>query len=212
VKHGPIVIPISLALATSLAIVPSPAVAGRLHGGSDAGGHVMGGGRPFVSHPFVHRPFFGSPFFPHRFFGPFVPFGVIASPVVVFAPQPGPYAPPAYDGSSIYDDPPPAYSPPARGTVSLAPPPPNVIQYPTGRYELRGDGMNTPYTWVWIPNLPPPPPAGPSADTSAPGAPSPAGRSELYRWTDAEGVVHWTDRWDAVPEEYRKQAKKIRPS
>jgi hypothetical protein len=36
----------------------------------------------------------------------------------------------------------------------------NVVQYPHGRYELRGDGVRTPYQWVWIPNPPPPPPGG----------------------------------------------------
>jgi hypothetical protein len=40
----------------------------------------------------------------------------------------------------------------------------NVVQYPHGRYELRGDGVYTAYQWVWIPNIavvppaPPPPP------------------------------------------------------
>ena len=46
-----------------------------------------------------------------------------------------------------------------------APPPPpshpTVVQYPHGRYELRGDGVQTAYQWVWIPNAPPPPPAAP---------------------------------------------------
>lgn len=37
----------------------------------------------------------------------------------------------------------------------------NVVQYPHGRYELRGDGISTAYRWVWIPNPPPPPPAAP---------------------------------------------------
>src|SRR5712691_5540091 len=35
-----------------------------------------------------------------------------------------------------------------------------VVQYPHGRYQLYGDGIQTPYQWVWIPN-PPPPPAAP---------------------------------------------------
>ena len=33
-----------------------------------------------------------------------------------------------------------------------------VIQYPHGRYELYGDGVQTAYRWVWIPNAPAPPP------------------------------------------------------
>ncbi len=40
---------------------------------------------------------------------------------------------------------------------------PTVVQYPNGRYELRGDGVYTAYRWVWIPNAPPPPPPGPPA-------------------------------------------------
>src|SRR2546427_5342754 len=36
-----------------------------------------------------------------------------------------------------------------------APPPmPSVVEYPHGRYELRGDGVTAPYAWVWIPNPP----------------------------------------------------------
>src|SRR2546427_13023419 len=31
-----------------------------------------------------------------------------------------------------------------------------VVEYPHGRYELRGDGIKTPYQWVWIPKAPPP--------------------------------------------------------
>jgi hypothetical protein len=41
---------------------------------------------------------------------------------------------------------------------------PSVVQYPHGRYELRGDGVYTAYQWVWIPNapaVPPPPPPPP---------------------------------------------------
>ena len=45
---------------------------------------------------------------------------------------------------------------------------PTVVQYSHGRYELRGDGFQTPYQWVWIPNPPPPPPL-----PAAPPAPSP---------------------------------------
>jgi len=47
---------------------------------------------------------------------------------------------------------------------------PTVINYPHGRYELRGDGIQTPFQWVWIPNPPPPPPppAAPPAPPSSP--------------------------------------------
>jgi hypothetical protein len=41
----------------------------------------------------------------------------------------------------------------------------NVVRYPHGRYELRGDGVSTAYQWVWIPNPPPPPAAPPPPPT-----------------------------------------------
>ena len=58
-----------------------------------------------------------------------------------------------------------------RQVVYTSPPPPppslpTVVQYPHGRYELRGDGWTTAYHWVWIPNPPPPPPAPPVAPSS----------------------------------------------
>jgi hypothetical protein len=56
-----------------------------------------------------------------------------------------------------------------RPVIVTSPPPPapiyrNVVYYPGGRYELRGDGVYTAYQWVWIPNavpVPPPPPPPP---------------------------------------------------
>jgi len=78
--------------------------------------------------------------------------------------------PPAYYAPApAYSAPPPAYSaPPAyvRQTYAApAPAQPRVIQYPGGRYELRGDGIATAYEWVWIPNPTnlPSPPGAPSA-------------------------------------------------
>jgi len=186
-----------------------------------------------------HNHFVGRPF-SKPFVRPFFPFAVAPS-VVYAAPY---YYPPYYDYPPPYYDPPqpyyapptyyaPApttyYAPPPSGTVSVAPAPPtappsdNVIQYPHGRYELRGDGVSTPYRWVWIPNPPPPPPAapappgdpssgGPSNGNSAFGAPAPPRQSQLYRWTDTTGVVHWTDRIDMVPEKYRAGARQNPPS
>ena len=126
-----------------------------------------------------------------------------AAPVIYYAP-PVAYGAPIYDAPPVYDEPPIAYSPPASGAISLAPSPgastPNVVQYATGRYELRGDGMTMPYTWVWIPNPPPAPP-----DVSEPADPTPSRRSKLYRWTDEQGVVHLTDVRDAVPQTSRER-------
>ena len=59
----------------------------------------------------------------------------------------------------------PAASPPTTTTVVVTSPAgQRVVNYPSGRYELYGDGVQTPYYWVWIPagsTLPaPPPPPG----------------------------------------------------
>lgn len=196
------------------------------------GGRVVGGGgRAVVAPGFVNRPgFVHHPGFVHRpFLRPFFPFGVgivAAAPFVYGAPYyypPPQYYPPAYYEPPAYYDPPVSYNVPARysappsGTVAVAPAPPqappasNVVEFPTGRYELRGDGVSTPYTWVWIPNPPTsPPPAAPTAPPVGPSSgsgPVPPRAGQLYRWTDAQGVVYWTDRLDAVPEQYRSKVK-----
>jgi len=188
-------------------------------------GGVGGGPRLFGTAPgprpaFVLNPGFGPGFHHNRFFRPFFPFGVVAAaPAVVYA---APYYyPPAYYSPPYYDPPvysapmtysqPASYAPPPTSTVSVAPAPPSappaptVVEFPTGRYELRGDGITTPYTWVWIPNPPtsPPVPAGAGPSTGR----VPTRASQLYRWTDAQGVVYWTDRLDAVPEQYRSKVK-----
>jgi hypothetical protein len=144
-------------------------------------------------------------FFPHRFHGHGARFRVIAPPVVTYAvPSYAPpvYAPPPVYYPPVYAPPPPAYAPPPMQTV---------IEFPTGRYELRGDGFTTPYRWVWIPNPPVAPPAEPEPEATpkaAPAPPEPARRTEFYRWTDDAGVVHLTDRWEKVPEAYRAKAVK----
>jgi hypothetical protein len=199
---------------------------GRFVGG---GGRFVGGGRPIVTPPIVVPPRFGHrPFFPR----PFFPFAVVAA-APVYYPPPVYYQPPAYYPPTYYDYPsysaPVSFAPTPSPTVSVAQqrPQQDVVQFATGRYELRGDGVSTPYTWVWIPNPPtaPPPTAPPPAAPTAPPreAPPATGPSssprqpatragQLYRWVDAQGVVYWTDRLDAVPEQYRSRAKQTTPS
>ena len=136
---------------------------------------------------------------------------VFASPVVYAVPS-GYDAPPAYDsGPPAYYPPPASYAAPVENVVvyapSPAPPPmPTVVEFSTGRYELRGDGITTAYVWVWIPN---PPSAPPTASTLVPIPEDPprAGLQPLYRWTDDAGVAHWTDRRDVVPERHRVEAE-----
>jgi hypothetical protein len=108
-------------------------------------------------------------------FAPFIIAGEVlahAVPRVVVEPA-RVYAPPVYQAPPVYYQAPPVYSyqappvysaPPAYAHQTYAAPAsaqPQVIQYPHGRYMLQGDGVVTPYKWVWIPNPPiPPPPAG----------------------------------------------------
>jgi hypothetical protein len=130
---------------------------------------------------------------------------------------PVPYVPAAYY-PPVYAAPAPAAPPPA-SSVSVVPPVPpaaTVVSFPSGRYELRGDGGATPYQWVWIPNPPSAPPPPPTAPPPAPESRSPEPqadgpaprRSQLYRWTDEQGVVHWTNQAEAVPPKHRSQAKR----
>jgi len=194
-----------LSLVASLLLGPGVAVAQPMQQGQPlsssrqgppasrvgAGGPAGGGGHApmhqVVNPPFVHRPF-------HRGNWRFA------------------WTTPAWYGSVPSYAPAPAYTPPV--VIALAPPPPpvpSVIEYPTGRFEMRGDGNTSPYQWVWIPNPPaapptPPPPPAPRAPLAA--EPSSSRPSQLYRWIDEDGVANWTDAWDSVPERYRAQARR----
>ena len=192
-------------------------VAGRGRGG---GTFVAGrgpGGRAFVAgqpgaRGFVHGRdgFHRHPFF-HRGFGSFGTVVVYGAP---FGYWPY-YDTPLYNPPLAYSPPPTyvvPYAPPVNGTLSLtppAPPTPSVVEFPTGRYELRGDGITEPYRWVWIPKPPSTPPAEPPSPVPpTSGDPAPTRHAPLYRWTDEQGTVHYTDRWTAVPDRYRTQTRR----
>jgi hypothetical protein len=206
-----------------VASVPAPGLAGGHRGPRDAvvtfgpplrrpaynGPSINGlpGPSPFVGSPFAHRspvqrPFGRRPFARHA-----APFPIVSSPVIVYStPAPVPAPPPTY------------YAPPIAAPAPILS---RVVEYTTGRYELRGDGVWTPYQWVWIPAPPPsPPPPAEVPDEapappprSAPAAATPAPRSEarrdIYRWTDEQGVTTWTDQWDKIPPEYRDRAQRM---
>jgi len=188
-------------------------------GGGFAGGRFPGGhgfGRP-IAPPFARRPFFGKRFGGFAFvlpvpigFGAWSPFyGYPYGYPPAYGGYPGAYGdyPVAYDlpaASRAYDPPPLLYTPSAVRAVPPVPPPsmPEVVEFSTGRYQLREDSGGTAYSWVWIPN----PPTAPPADAqSIPPAQPP--HAPLYRWTDDQGVVHLTNLWDEVPPQYRQQVK-----
>jgi hypothetical protein len=188
-------------------------VRGHVHGSRhfDRHHHHHGhhGLRHHGHHGFRHHGHHGHHGFKHRsvlplFVGPSV---VLAAPFATPSPV---YAPPVYTA-------PPVYAPP---TYAIPGPPamPRVVEFPTGRYELRGDGVYSPYTWVWIPNPPAAPPPPPPAEAPAPpAATDPAPRATaartalLYRWTDEQGVTTWTDSVEKVPARYRAQAIRLAP-
>jgi len=123
-----------------------------------------------------------------------------------------PYSYPVYP-DPVYV-PAPAYQP--QPQVYLAPPAQSELCYVGGCYRLQGDGVSAAFRWVWIPTVPPPPPAppiAPPAAAPAPGAPAPADPAssrptqQLYRWVDEQGIANWTNNREAVPERYRAQLK-----
>jgi hypothetical protein len=215
--RGRIALTLTLALAAGLTLAPAAATAGRSHGRPGGGGvaparptgfHHGGGFQHGVSRPFHAGPrHFGLRPFGRRV----VTVGAFATPFVYSPPlsygYPTVYDPGYYDPSSYYA-PPVSYGPNVGGAISMAPSPPqtpSVVEFPTGRYELRGDGTSVPYTWVWIPNPPSGPPDAPPSQ-----APTPSSHRQLFRWTDEVGVAHWTDRLDAVPQEFRAEAQQPR--
>ena len=196
-------------------------------------GPVVGGANLGVSRS-VAVPFPPQVIVPpaRQFVRPLVPITVVAgAPPVVYAAPPDYTQPPAYYTTNYYYSPtyyqtppsyadPTSYAPPVSSAVmppvpsappvANAPQAQNVVQFPTGRYEMRGDGITTPITWVWIPNPPTAPPTA-SSEPASSGRPGPR-TSRLFRWTDDQGVVHLSDRLDAVPEQYRGQIKQPQPS
>jgi hypothetical protein len=200
---------VSLVVVSVLALIPTTA---------GAGGHVhRSASRAVVVSRFHHRVFI-APFVHRRPFFPIV-VTAIAPPFIATAVPPL-YAAPAYAAPSTVYAPPVAVDPPV-AAAPATPPVPTLIEYPGGWYQLRGDGATTPYTWVWIPKPPPPPaaatppaPTVPPPPAEPPAPPSSSSRSSspattLYRWTDDQGVSHWTDRRERVPEGARVQIERF---
>jgi hypothetical protein len=149
-----------------------------------------------------------------------------APPVALYSPSiqytvPAETAPPVINVSPVIYTAPavhvyqPAVAQPERVQVTAPPELPltRVVEHPTGRYELRGDGSSAPYEWVWIPNPPSAPPEPASSVAAEPkAAPVRAtGRTAAYRWSDDDGTIFVTNRLDQVPEAYRSRASVSAP-
>jgi hypothetical protein len=190
---------------------------GEFHGSrrGDHGARRFDGRHGFGNHHgFVNRP--GFTVFVSPFFDPFFDPPTVAAPPVVYQPAPQYAPPPPYFGPQGYG--PQSYGGPQVYAAPPSPPMPRVVEFPNGRYELRGDGVYSPYSWVWIPNPPvaPPPPPPPTAPPAAAPEQAPARRptaltAVLYRWTDEQGVTTWTDNIEKVPVRYRGQVNRLTP-
>ena len=122
-----------------LAVALLAAVAVPAHAGGRGGFHD---GRGFHGHHDGLRRhgrhvFFGSAFFIDPF--PYYP----------YAYYPYPYDYPYWYPSPLVVEPPP---------IAAQEPIQREVIYPHGKYVLYGDGVTTPWQWVWIPAAPPPPP------------------------------------------------------
>jgi hypothetical protein len=214
---------VSVAFVASVAIAASPALGdgprtGQRDGQSDGrhNGQVTPH-TPQPSSPFT-RIYAPLPYNPRPVVQrPFVPSTFGNSVIVVPSPVAPPYPPPLPYGSGYGYDPSAGVSPGemyGQPDGMPIPPPPSgtptqsVIQYPNGRYELRGDGWTSPYTWAWIPHAPPPPPAAPPVTPPVTTRQS-SGSEDFYSFVDDQGVLHWTDRWDSIPDKYRSNAKRL---
>jgi hypothetical protein len=177
------------------------------------------GGFPFVARDqrFHRAAVVPSGRFAHRFprhaFHHGFPSAVFYAPAALYGSSvetPSPVvdvSPVVHVSPSVYVSPTVVVPGPVAAAPPAVPPMPRVVEHPTGRYELRGDGTATPYEWVWVPN---PPPAPPPAVAPPPSGEPPAGssgRGETYRWTDAEGTTFLTNRLERVPEAFRPRGR-----
>jgi hypothetical protein len=220
----------ALALVAAALVLPTTASAhGRRGGGASVGasGGRSGGfvGRPGFNHRFNHHGFNHRGFNHHGFkHHGFNHHRFHSNSVIFVGPSPFWYSSPLYSSPPVVYPPPPVYiapqfvyqaPPPAAYYPSApsAPPGPRVVEFPTGHYELRGDGVATPYSWVWVPKPPSAPPGAPPVP-SAPDAPpvgpssrpaAPAPSKTIYRFTDDNGVTVLTDDINKVPDRYRIQ-------
>jgi hypothetical protein len=129
-----------------------------------------------------------------------VPSTVFVGPDYSYTPPPPIYTPPPviYTPPAAYYPPAPSYAPasyapaPPPPPAPAAPPEPRVVEFDSGRYEMRGDGIRDPYVWVWVPKAPSTPPGVP-----------PRPPATVYRWTDEAGVTTLTDDPNKVPAQFR---------
>jgi hypothetical protein len=135
---------------------------GHFHGGHRHGhGHFHGGhghGRAFVGFGFWGGwPYWG---YPYPYYGYGYPY--YYPPAVVYTAPSTVYSAPSYTNG--YTN---GY------TQRSAPAIQREVVYPHGKYVLEGDGVSTPYKWVWIANSEYQPAEPPRSDTPGAAPPGP---------------------------------------
>lgn len=144
---------------------------------------------------------------PVGLYAPAVQYGVAAEP----SPQAITVSPVIYVSPTIYVSQPVAPQPAVVPAAAPAEPLlPSVVEYATGRYELRGDGVATPHVWVWVPHPPSAPPAAAPPEEPPAGPGRASVRTTAYRWTDEDGTTFVTNRLDQVPPRYRSPEAPMR--
>ena len=169
-------------------VFPQPVDQWRFWGTPPIVRHHPGGFAPFVG----SNGFIGVPSVGVGVTTPVMTEVVDASTTIIYAspPVPAPTFAPALGGAAF-------------GGPSMMPTP-TLIEHGDGWYQLRGDGVTMPYSWVYIPK---PPTAPPTEVASAPDPPArPADRGPAYHFTDDRGVTTFTNRLDRVPKRFRDQA------
>lgn len=95
---------------------------------------------PFTyPYPAYAYPAYGYPAYGYPYRYPAYGYSAYGNPAPVVYSSPAVYSQPA-----VHQTDPAVYRTPAPAQVV------RVVQYPHGRYELRGDGVTTPYSWVWV--------------------------------------------------------------
>jgi hypothetical protein len=149
-------IALSALLVVGLAAIPVEAKGGGRHGGGHSGGRHHGGGWQHKGghHHGGHHHHGGRAFIGVGFYGGWPYYGGWGWPYLGW-----PYGYPAYGYAYtppvVYTAPPAVYTTPAPAEPAIQ----REVVYPHGKYVLEGDGVNTPYKWVWVGNTTAPPPS-----------------------------------------------------
>jgi hypothetical protein len=150
-------IALSALLVVGLAAIPVEAKGGGRHGGGHSGGRHHGGGWQHKGghHHGGHHHHGGRAFIGVGFYGGWPYYGGWGWPYFGWPYYGYPAYGYAYTPPVVYTAPPAVYTTPAPAEPAIQ----REVVYPHGKYVLEGDGVSTPYKWVWVGNTTAPPPS-----------------------------------------------------